>query len=345
MSHELSFINGLPEFAYLAGTPVWHGFGQPVPIDQRDNLDYWKQASNMGNWAISQAPALAWDVATESAIAFPQRKLLYRSDTKAPLADVGANFNVVQPVQVIDFFDSLIRSMGFKMLSCGVLFGGRKFWAQADIGQSINLLGQERIEGKLLLGTSCDLSMKTRAQYTNTAVVCNNTLTAAIGSNKNYVELSHAGQFDADAIKEALGLNPVAFAEWGRLASKMGQQHMDVRLAEAFFDRVFNGPMPMVIPADAVATPEQLEALAAVEAERKSTAAIATCLELFEGALIGKELECRQGTVWGAVNCITQFIDHERKTKTMDARIDRAWFGDGDKIKSEAWNEAIQLAA
>ena len=72
--------------------------------------------------------------------------------------------------------------------------------------------------------------MKTRAQYTNTAVVCNNTLTAAIGSNKNYVELSHAGQFDADAIKEALELNPVAFAEWGRLASKMGQQRLDVRL-------------------------------------------------------------------------------------------------------------------
>jgi len=340
MAHELSFINGIAEFAYLTGTPVWHGFGQAIPEDQAHNIDAWLYASNMGNWSIKTAPVLAYDADADELISFDGRKLLYRSDTKQPLADVGYGYNVVQPAEVVRFFEQLIDTMGFKMITCGCLFGGRKFWAQADIGSPVSILGQERVEGKLLLATSCDGSMKTRAQYTTTAVVCNNTLRMATASDSNSVELSHSGVFNADQVKEALELKPEAMLKWQKLAEQMTSIKINQKQAGDFFDKIFNGQLPL--PEDGgLVLPEQLDLMIA---ERSNTH-IDTCLNLFSGAGTGMHLAGRDHTLWGAVNSVTEYIDHWRKTKTMDARIDRAWFGDGANFKDQAWDEAVLMAA
>lgn len=343
MSHELSFINDRAEFAFLTGTPVWHGYGQEVPVEHANSIDYWLQASNMGNWIIKQAPVLAYDTDDDAVITFEGRKLLYRSDTKQPLADVGVGYNIVQPRQVVEFFRSICDTMGFRLVTCGVLFGGRKFWAQADIGQTVSILGQERVDGKLLLATSCDGSMKTRAQYTTTCVVCNNTLRMATATDRESVEMSHAGIFDEEAIKTALELKPEAFIRWQAMAEKLASVKLDVRHAESLFDLVFNGPQTMALvpaTADQLADPSM-----AVATDRGNHRAIDTCLRLFNGEGLGMNLPGRQQTLWGAVNSVTEFIDHHRQTKTMDARIDRAWFGDGGTIKNRIWDEALKIAA
>lgn len=345
MSHELSFINGHAEFAFLTGTPVWHGFGQEVPAVHADSLDYWLQASNMGNWHIKSAPVLGYDLDDDEIISMPDRKILYRSDTKLPLADVGANFNVVQPREVVDFFRKLIAEMGFKMVTCGVLFGGKRLWAQADIGEAVSILGQEKVEGRLLLTTANDGSSKTRAQYTQVCVVCNNTLRAALGQGKEMVELSHAGVFNPDDMHEALELRHGAALEWQKLAEKMAQYKLNSRQAAVLFDYAFNSVQLPVAQADVPEADED-----AIEAEYEpagNVKAIERCIELFDGnkEFIGGDLSGRQGTLWGAVNCVTQFIDHERPTKSMDARIERAYWGDGANIKSRAWEGALDLAA
>jgi phage/plasmid-like protein (TIGR03299 family) len=295
----------------------------------------------MGNWEIKQAPMLAYDGDSDSVITFDSQKLLYRSDNQFPLASVGRNYNVVQPRQVVDFFREIIDSMGFNLVTCGVLYSGRKFWAQADIGNPVSILGQERVEGKLLLATSCDGSMKTRAQYTTTCVVCNNTLRMATATDAESVELSHAGAFDPEAIREALELRPEAFLRWQLMAEDMAGYKLESKKAGDFFDLVFNGAK-MIIPDNALATADDI---AALEADRGNSKAIDTCIRLFNGEMLGGNLDARRGTLWGAVNSVTEFIDHHRGCKTMDARIDRAWFGDGAKIKNNAWEEAVLLAA
>lgn len=340
MAHELSFINGVAEFAFIEGTPVWHGFGQAIPEDQRDNLDAWLYASNMGNWSISEAPCLAWDAASESLVTMNSQKMLYRSDNRTPLAIVGSNFHVVQPKEVVNFFERIIKEMGFKMVTCGVLHGGRVLWAQADIGAPVEILGQERVEGKLLLSTANGIGRKTRAQYTTTCVVCNNTLNAAFGSSTDYVELSHASEFKAEDFHAALELRPEAFLRWKHAAELMAQAKMDHKEAGVFFDTVFNGKL--IIPEGLSLSQEQLEEL---QADRGNGRAIDKCLELFAGEQLGGNLVARNHTVWGAVNCVTEYIDHWRPCQTMDSRIDRAWFGDGSKIKDRAWVEALNLAA
>jgi hypothetical protein len=40
---------------------------------------------------------------------------------------------------------------------------------------------------------------------------------------------------------------------------------------------------------------------------------------------------------------VTEYVDHH-KGRTADGRMDRAWFGDGQAIKSLAVNKANELA-
>src|SRR5687767_10746711 len=101
---------------------------------------------------------------------FPANKVLYRSDTKAPLAVVSNRFKVVQPGDVLEFYRDLTADSGFELETAGVLREGRKFWALARTGQSTVLRGRDRVDGYLLLATACDGTLATTAQFTSVRV-------------------------------------------------------------------------------------------------------------------------------------------------------------------------------
>lgn len=93
-----------------------------------------------------------------------ENKVLYRSDTKAPLAVVSKRFLVVQPGEILEFYRDLTAVNGFELETAGVLREGRKFWALARTGQSTVLKGRDRVDGYLLLATACDGTLATTAQ-------------------------------------------------------------------------------------------------------------------------------------------------------------------------------------
>ncbi|WP_163110586.1 DUF932 domain-containing protein, partial [Acinetobacter baumannii] len=79
-----------------------------------------------------------------------------RSDTRAPLSVVSARYQVVQPLEVLDFYRDLTEVGGFELETAGVLKEGRKFWALAKTGQTGTLKGKDKVDGYLLLATACD---------------------------------------------------------------------------------------------------------------------------------------------------------------------------------------------
>ena len=64
-------------------------------------------------------------------------------------------------------------------------------------------------------------------------------------------------------------------------------------------------------------------------------------MELLDGAGIGANAFGVYGTKWGLLNAVTQYIDHERG-HNVDTRINNAWFGNGDRLKTQA--ETLLLA-
>ena len=52
-----------------------------------------------------------------------------------------------------------------------------------------------------------------------------------------------------------------------------------------------------------------------------------------------------KGTAWGLLNSVTELVDHERRARSVDNRLNSAWFGLGAAVKQRAFEEALKLAA
>ena len=55
---------------------------------------------------------------------------------------------------------------------------------------------------------------------------------------------------------------------------------------------------------------------------------------------LGSDLAGTGGTVWGWLNAVTQYVDHEARAQSQDTRLNSAWYGKGAEIKGRAWEMA-----
>lgn len=311
-----------------AGAEPWHGLGNKLAPNQP--IELWAERAGM-NWRIEEAEVrfvAAGNRSLGSIHAFPEQKVLYRSDTKAPLSVVSARYQVVQPSEILEFYRDLTEVGGFRLETAGVLKEGRKLWALARTGQSATLKGKDEVNGYLLLATACDGTLATTAQFTSVRVVCNNTLQIALGDSASAVKVPHRSQFDAQAVKRQLG---IAISSWDAFMARtkaLAERKVSDSAAETFLRRVLTYSTPNVADHDGLAVNER---------------AIKAVGQLYAGRGKGADLASASGTAWGLVNAVTEYVDHHRRARSDDHRRDAAWFGQGATIKQRAWEEALTL--
>ncbi|WP_416242935.1 DUF932 domain-containing protein [Azospira sp. APE16] len=316
------------QMAYVGAEP-WHGLGNHLPAKQP--IEVWQREAGM-DWQIMETPVrFMADTAGNlgSIHSFPEQKVLYRSDTKDALSVVSQRYQVVQPREVLEFYRDLTEVSGYELETAGVLKGGKKFWALAKTGQSSVLKGSDQVTGYLLLATSCDGTLATTATPTTIRVVCNNTLTIAVNGATQAIKVPHNTRFDPQAIKQQLG---IAVSHWDGFMYRMRTlAERKVKSHEAM-----NYFLKVICEAPASAT-EPLK-LANERALKRVQA-------LYEGQGRGSELEAAKQTAWGLLNAVTEYVDHERRARSDEYRMDSAWFGQGAAIKQRALDAALQLVA
>ncbi|NHZ38576.1 DUF932 domain-containing protein [Massilia aquatica] len=316
----------LVETMAFANDVPWHGLGNR--IDAHQPIEFWQRQAGMA-FSIEETPVRFM---TESPailgpiMSFPQQKVLYRSDTKAALSVVSARYKVVQPKEILEFYRDLVDVSGFELETAGVLKEGRKIWALARTNQSATMKGNDILNGYLLLATACDGTLATTAQFTSIRVVCNNTLAVALSDGAGAVKVPHSTSFDPNKVKAQLG---VSVSQWDTFMYKMkGLADRKVKTTEAFnyFLRVFTDPSN---PATGLTN------------ERAMTKA----MSLYEGQGKGAELASSKSTAFGLLNAVTEFVDHERRARSPDYRLESAWFGQGASLKKKALDEALIMLA
>jgi phage/plasmid-like protein (TIGR03299 family) len=202
--------HAIERMAYVGETP-WHQLGSALPPKQP--IEVWAKQAGM-DWTIQETPVRFMTEragALGSITTFPDQKVLYRSDTKAPLSVVGSRYQVVQPREVLEFYRDLTEISGYELETAGVLKQGRKFWALARTGKEASLKGSDVVRGYVLLATSSDGSLATTATPTSVRVVCQNTLAIALNGATRAVRVPHSTAFDAQAVKKELG---IAVSQW-----------------------------------------------------------------------------------------------------------------------------------
>ncbi|MDO9177670.1 MAG: DUF932 domain-containing protein [Agitococcus sp.] len=313
--------------AYVGSTP-WHGLGNQLTENQP--LDVWAKEAGM-DWTIREAPVrfiAGNDAYTGSIMTFPENKVLFRSDTNAPLSVVSQRYQVVQPREILEFYRDLTEVSGFELETAGVLKGGRKIWALAKTGQSMALKGNDVTNGYILLATACDGTLATTAQFTSIRVVCNNTLAVALANgNRGVVKVPHNTSFDAQAVKKQLGISVSAWDEFMYGLKNLSERKVKPAEAQNYVWRVFN------------------DGSNKSSTSSSNERAMAKVMALFEGGGQGADLSSAKGTAFGLLNSITEFVDHERRALNPDNRLDSAWFGQGAAIKQKALDEALLMIA
>lgn len=316
----------LVESMAYAGEKPWHGLGNKLQPNR--SIDDWKESAGM-DWAIqdSEVRFITGQNGIGTISAFPEQKVLYRSDTKAPLAVVSKRFQVVQPGEILEFYRDLTEVGGFELETAGVLREGRKFWALARTGQSVSLKGRDRVDGYLLLATACDGTLATTAQFTSVRVVCNNTLSIALGDNRGAIKVPHRSQFDPNMVKRQLG---ITVSSWDGFVVRMKalvDRPVDPDSVEGLLRRVLTYPGQ---GGDSTVVNEQ---------------AVKAVHSLYDGGGKGALYASSRGTAWGLLNSVTEYVDHHRRARSDDHRRDAAWFGQGAQIKQKAWDEMMKLVA
>ena len=335
MSHELTIRStGLAEMAF-AGEGAWHGLGQR--LERGASIEEWSVAAGM-DWRIKRSKvryATGHGQGLNDFLVDDGNHVLFRSDSKAPLGIVSNKFKVVQPIEVLEFFRDLVATNDFELETAGTLFGGRKFWALARIGEDFTLAGGDKVGGYLNLATACDGSMNSIADFTSVRVVCNNTLSMALSSKSSRcVRVSHRSEFDPATVKAQLGIASSQFAAFQQAARDLSKARISPVDAQELTMRLLAGKQLDAALADAKKTTEVVEKVTSGKGFR-------TIMALFEGKGLGSNMASSNGTAWGWVNAVTQYIDYGAPARSQDNRLNSAWFGDGNDTKTAALESAL----
>jgi phage/plasmid-like protein (TIGR03299 family) len=330
MAHMIDTTKGRAAIAYVGETP-WHGLGHE--LTEGASMESWNREAGL-DYTVERADVQF--VPKSGGIArYSDRDVLYRSDTLAPLSVVSRYYQVVQPGEILGFFAELVKHNGFQMETAGALEGGKRVWALARVNDGECLLEADKIRPYVLLATSYDSSLSTTAKFTSVRVVCHNTLTMAAGYGAqgaseaddagSVVKIPHSAKFDAKNVRLDLG---IVFDQWERFlvtTRKLARQQVNETFATAFLKALL--PVPVEPKAE---SGKPAKAARPVE----ETRAFKSIMALFQGGAIGSDLPEANGTAFGLLNAVTEYVDHVRGGD--DTRLSSAWFGAGETLKTSA---------
>lgn len=325
MAHMIDMSNGRANMAYVGDKP-WHGLGSE--LEAGADLDQWRVAAGL-DWT-AELQDLYFRSRTDQLVKKADSKIVYRSDTAAELGICSDRYKVVQPAEVMEFFRDLTEANNMSMETAGCLEGGKRIWALAATGDEFRLMGQDAVKGYVLLATSFDGSMATQALFTSVRVVCHNTLSVAVGeSGKSAVRVPHNTSFDGHKVRLEMGL---VHEGWNTFATG----------AEAMAEKKVSAREQIDYVLALMSTDAELKDPDSMSSRKRNI--IADIVSRAQGRAIGSQYRAAQGTVWGLLNAVTEYVDHSQGN-SAETRFKSAQFGQGADLKTRAFVNALKLVA
>lgn len=337
MSHNLENRNGRYSFAFTGSRDqIWHRLGQQVP--EGSPLSYWEKAAGL-DFEVVKVPALVdlsgalFDHIPESnrSNEAPNRKFLVRRDNGHVLGLASDSYKVVQPKDVLEWFERYITvDERFHLDAAGVLHSGEVIWATASFNGEQQVAGESH-KARLLMSTSFDLSRPTINQGTVTRAVCNNTLSTAWADNRAVVKTTHRSHFDGAEVAKELATVAQSFETFKKMGDAMASTAIAKEEVSKFFKELLEIPFDAKQDDVSARKLNQFASLSQAYATTK------------------RERNTKADDVWSALQAVTRYVDHDRAVRNVDgdranandvtvARFATATFGTGNDLKGKAFN-------
>ena len=313
MSHEVETM------AY-AGELPWHGLGTevsndltPIQMMQKAGVD----------WEVEQQK-----IVTESGLEINDKVALVRTSDNTLLDVTGKDWKPVQNEEAFTFFSEFVAAGDMEMHTAGSLKEGRNVWALAKVKESFDVFGEDRVDSYLLFSNPHQYGKAVDVRFTPIRVVCNNTLTFSLQSaSKNSVKVGHRTAFDADTVKETLGLASEKFAKYKEMAQFLGSRKITAESLIQYYNDVF----------PTTSRKEEKTPVVSYDDMSKAAKMCYDALEVQPGA------QFAAGTWWQAFNSVTYYTDH-LQGRNSENRLHNQWFGYNQSKKVTAAEKAVAYA-
>lgn len=306
-----------------AGELPWHGLGVPVSNELTPAMMLEKAGLD---WTVDEIPSFVEHNGTQ--VPTGQKSLVRSTDSKI-LTNVGQGWHPVQNTQAFDFFNEFVLSGDMEMHTAGSLKGGQMVWALAKIKESFDIFGEDTIESFLLFSNPHQYGKAIDIRFTPIRVVCNNTLTLSLDTESSRsARKNHRVEFDADGVKETLGLAHEKFAQYKEMALHLGSKRVTAEALIQYYNDVF--------PSTSRKTGDK-EPVVAYSDLSKNAKLCYDALEVQPGAHFA------EGSWWQALNSVTYVTDHVQGNNAEN-RLHNQWFGYNQPRKVIAANKAVEYA-
>lgn len=314
MAHNLTVrSNGFIEFAAVGDRKaVWHQLGSYVTQEELNDIDTARKVTGM-DWEIFSSPVV-YQAGLEQKVD-TSRQVLFRSDNHEVLSVMSKDYKIVQPGEVLEFFRDLVALHGLNLSAAGTLFGGKKYWATAELGNKTEVVDGDNIGAYLLLTTSADGTLATTAKVTSIRTVCNNTLQFALADSGKVLKCNHSKTFDPRAFKLDLGLVDDGWNNFIANLKSLAVQYVYQDDVNAFFRKIVGI--------------EGSEMTAGQERQLQG-------LKYFYNNGSGKDFA--KGTKWNMLNAVTEMYTHGTARTDASHRFNNSEFGKYAAKKIEAYN-------
>jgi hypothetical protein len=133
------------------------------------------------------------------------------------------------------------------------------------------------------------------------------------------VRINHRSQFNAEMVKQTLGLSHNKIEKFKEAAEFLGSKRYDEAMLQRFMAKVFG------------------------ESSREDKVLSRTAQQAMEFVENQPGDNFRPGTWWNAYNAVTYMTDH-KLCRSQDTRLTAAWFGGNAKRKVDALDLALEMA-
>ncbi len=334
MAHGITLTD---KFAHTGSkSKVWHKLGNEIPegltaveAAKREGID-WETELVMPTYTFQG-----------KVYELPEHRVHVRNDNGAALGLVSDGYKAINNGDLARFVDSLVDTGDAKISTCGTLLGGRRVFFALELPKTIKIGPKDSLVNYLVGSNAHGGHGSLNFYPTGIRPVCLNTLGFSERDLSYGVRFQHTGDVEAKMAqaKLILGLATKEVERFGEKVRALANTDLSAGQVKMFMEAAFVatfGKAP-----DAEKDPEAFEKWTAKQKEMVAdwTARMENERQTLPGI---------QGTAWAALNCYTEWSDHERggawmDNRTGDHRIHSNLFGVGAVAKKKVLKAALAL--
>jgi len=323
MAHNLEIKDGNASFVKV-GEKAWHGLGTYVEKAMTS-----EEAIKLGNldYRVSKKK-----IQVAGGKAIPGYFANVRNDNGDALGIVTNDYQIIQNTEAFSFFDSIVDKGEAIFHTAGVLGKGEKIFVTAKLPEDILVHG-EKVENWLLLTSGHDGKSSIQVGFSSIAVVCENTLQAALRGLQNRVSITHLANAKQKLIEAAriMGIASKYVTELNPIFNKMASVKITDLQLRSYIEQVMK-------PAKETINKETLQKEFSKEFSNKVDSIVE-----FAHDHSTQNIDGRKNTVWGAYNAISGYYGYLKNYKTQEEKMKDLYFKSGAKKIESAFALACEL--